>query len=97
MKQRHKEDISRRQLLRLLAALGITGPAALQVAAQARKKVSPQALKAATAIIEHDFDDDRLELVSRALQRNLEQFQSIRDLELDDLLEPAIMFVPRGR
>lgn len=92
-----KKHVSRREVLRLLAALGITGPAALEVAAQARKKVSPEALKAATAIIQHDLDDERLELVSRALQRNLNQFQIVRDLEIDDLIEPAFMFVPRGR
>ena len=83
-------------MLRLLAALGITGPVALQLSAQlARRPISPEALKAAAAIIEHDLAEDRLEVAAAALERDLDQFRMVREMEIDDLVEPATIFVPR--
>lgn len=92
-----KKPVSRRQMLRLLAALGITGPAALEIAAQARKKISPEVLGTATALLDQDFDEERLKVITAALQRNLDQFQIVRDLEIDDLVEPAPIFMAKGR
>jgi hypothetical protein len=89
-------QLSRRHMLRLLAALGITGPAAVQLSAQqARRPISPEALKAASAIIEHDLAEDRLEVAAEALERDLDQFRPVRELEIDDLVEPSTIFVPR--
>jgi DNA-binding FadR family transcriptional regulator len=86
--------LSRRALLRLLAAAGVTEPAAVRLAAQARKQVSIDALRDASSLLDKDFDDARLKVVQIVLQRNLDQFQIVRDLEIDDLIEPSITFDP---
>jgi len=89
--------ITRRDLLRLLAAAGITGPAAIELAAQARTPISADILRSASAVLGEDFTDARLKVIETALQRNLDQFQAVRDLEIDDLVEPAPIFTSRRR
>jgi len=84
--------LSRRHALQILAAYGITGPAALRLVAQARHQLTADNLKNANALLNRDFDDDRLTVIRTALQRNLDQFQGVRDLEIDDLIEPAPIF-----
>ena len=92
-----QQTVSRRHVIRLLAAIGITGPAALELAAQAERRISPEILKGATVLLDQDFDDERLRIVTAALQSNLNQFQIVRDLEIDDLVEPATLFLAKGR
>jgi hypothetical protein len=87
--------MNRRQLLRALAAIGITGPLALDLIAQSRTQISTEILRNAAAIRGEAFTEERLKTIERALQRNLDQFQIVRDLEIDDLVEPAPMFSPR--
>ena len=91
------QDLSRRKILQLLAALGISGPAALELVAQSRQRLSPEILKTANAIVDQEFSEERLPVITAALQRNLDQFQIVRDLEIDDLIEPAPIFMARGR
>jgi hypothetical protein len=79
-------------MLQVLAAAGITGPAAAQLVSQSRRQVTAAALKNANALIDQDFSDERLEVIRTALQRNLDQFQLVRDLEIDDAIEPALTF-----
>ena len=92
-----EKPLSRRKMLQLLAAIGITGPAAAEAMAQARggRQLTPEMLKTANALIDQQFSDERLRVVTTALQRNLDQFQIIRDLEIDDSVEPAPIFNPR--
>lgn len=87
------EQRSRRQLLKILAAAGITGPLALDLAAQAPTKISIETLRNAAAIRGETFSEERLKVIETALQRNLDQFQIVRDFEIDDLIEPAPMFI----
>ena len=87
--------LSRRRILQMLAAAGITGPAALEIAAQARRQISPEILKSANLLIDQNFDDERLRVITAALQRNLEQFQGVRDLVIDDMVEPAPVFAAK--
>ena len=89
--------LSRRRLLQLLAAAGITGPAAAELLAQARRPISIDAVRQASAIVGESFTDDRLAVIETALRRNLDQFQIVRDLEIDDLVEPAPVFDSRRR
>ncbi len=91
------QTVSRRQVMRLLAGIGITGTAALSLAAQVEQRISPEMLRDATALLDQDFDDERLRVVTPALQSNLDQFEIIRELEIDDLVEPATLFLARGR
>ena|SRR5947209_2989081 len=96
--QKGSQYVSRRKMLQLLAAAGITGPAAAEIVAQMRgKQISPEILKTANAIIDQQFTDERLRIAAAALQRNLEQFQIVRDLEIDDSVEPAPIFNPAVR
>lgn len=89
--------ISRRRLLTALAAAGITGPAAVQLVSQSRRQVTADILRNANALIDQDLKDDRLDVIRTALQRNLDQFQLVRDLDIDDAIEPALTFDPGRR
>lgn len=89
-------DISRRRVLQALAALGITGPLALELAAQPRARLSADVIKHASVVLGEQFTPERVTVIEKALQRNLEQFQVVRDLVIDDLVEPAPMFMARS-
>jgi hypothetical protein len=90
-------SLSRRRLLQILAAAGITGPAARDLLAQTRGPISVDTLRNASAIVGETFSDERLAVIDTALRRNLDQFQIVRDLDIDDLVEPAPMFDARRR
>jgi hypothetical protein len=85
---------SRRDVLQILTALGIAGPLASQVADQARPTVTDEALRQAAMLLGGTFDAARLDVTRRALQRNLDQFQVVRDLDLADDIEPPTIFLP---
>jgi hypothetical protein len=87
--------IGRRYLLRALASLGIGGPLAVDLMAQARTRISVPMLKDASEIRGEEFSEERLKVIQVALQRNLDQYQAFRDFEVDDLIEPAPMFVTK--
>lgn len=95
--KKQASPVTRRHMLQLLAAMGISGPIAVEAVAQSRKQISPEVLKTATALISQDFDEERLKVITTALQRNLDQFQIVRDLEIDDMVEPATIFLAKPR
>jgi hypothetical protein len=86
--------LDRRSVLQILAALGFAGAAAADLAAQARPAVSASTLREAASLLAGSFDAARLAVAERAVQRNLEQLQVVRDLVLDDAIEPAPVFAP---
>lgn len=89
-------EVTRRRLLQVLAAAGITGPLALDLVAQSRAHVSIDALKqASAAVLGEEFSAERLAVIEKALQRNLDQFQGVRDLVIDDRVEPAPVFMAK--
>ncbi len=87
--------VSRRHVLQILAALGITGPVAAELAAQALPTVDAATLKAAAAVVGGSFDEARMRIAQKAVQRNLESFQVVRDLDIDDQIEPPLVFLAR--
>jgi hypothetical protein len=89
------EAVSRRDILQILGALGFTGVAADRLAAAAAPTVSPDTLRGAASLLSGEFDDDRLRVAQGAVQRNLDQLQVVRDLELPDAVEPAPIFRAR--
>lgn len=89
--------LSRRRMLQALAAIGITGPLAIELVAQSRTAISADTLRRASAILGEEFSAERIAVIERALQRNLDQFQAVRDLVIDDLVEPAPVFSARLR
>lgn len=91
------DGLSRRQLLQMLAVIGMTGSAAAEVAAQQpAPRISVDTLRNAEAILGEQYTPERLQVIERALQRNLDQFQIVRDLQIDDLVEPAPIFMAKG-
>ena len=87
--------IQRRHLLKVLGSLGITGPLALKMIAQSKSRISVPILKDASVILGENFSDARLKVIETALQRNLDQFEILRDFEVDDLIEPAPLFLAK--
>jgi hypothetical protein len=87
--------IRRRGVLKAFVVAGITTPLALDLEAQSRTRVSSGMLKSAATIRGEEFTEERLKVIEAALQRNLDQFQILRDFEVDDLVEPAPMFVTK--
>jgi hypothetical protein len=90
-----QDGMSRRHVMQILAALGVTGPLVACVADEAHPGVSPQTLKTAAALLDGTFDEPRLEVASRALDRNLAAFAVVRELEIGDDIEPPTIFVAR--
>lgn len=88
-------ELTRRRLLQALAAAGIAGPLALDIMAQSRARLSIDAIEQASAVLGQKFSPERLAVIEKALQRNLDQFQAVRDLVIDDLVEPAPVFMAR--
>jgi hypothetical protein len=90
-----QQRLTRRRILQAFVAAGITGRAALELLAQSRTKVSADILKQASAVIGGvQLSDERLKVAEAALQRNLDQFQIVRDFVVPDSVEPAPIFVP---
>jgi hypothetical protein len=91
----HQQRVTRRRILQAFVAAGITGPAALDLLAQSRTRISADILKHASAVIGGvQLSDERLKVAEIALQRNLDQFQIVRDFVVPDYVEPAPIFVP---
>jgi hypothetical protein len=91
----HEHRVTRRRILQALVAAGMTGPTALDLLAQSRTRISAGILKQASAVIGGvELSDERLKVAEVALQRNLDQFQIVRDFVVPDDVEPAPIFVP---
>ena len=88
-------ELTRRRLLQALAAAGIAGPLALDIMAQSHARLSINAIEQASVVLGQKFSPERLAVIEKALQRNLDQFQAVRDLVIDDLVEPAPVFMAR--
>jgi hypothetical protein len=89
------DAVDRRHVLQILAALGFGGAAAAELAAQATPTVTGATLQNAATLLAGDFDAARLGVAGRAVQRNLDQMQVVRELDLDDAVEPSTIFIAR--
>lgn len=88
------QAIDRRAVLHILTALGFGGAAAAGLAAQARPAVSRAVLQQAATLLDGSFDAARLAVAERAVQRNQVYLAPVRELVLDDAVEPATIFQP---
>jgi len=86
--------VTRREALRILAILGVSGAAAAELLAQS-PEVTPEILRTASALLDQNFSQERLEVITPALRRNLIQYQMLRELRIDDRVEPAPIFVAK--
>lgn len=87
-------DPSRREIVQLLVALGMSGAAASDIAAQAPTTVSIDDIKGALAIQRRDLQGKEIALVQRALQRSLDEFQGVRELDIADAVGLPVIFRP---
>jgi len=78
----------------MLMALGMSGAAATEMAAQTGRTLSADEIKAALAIQRRDMPADRIALIQRALPRSLDEFQRVRELEIDDAVGLPAIFRP---
>jgi len=92
-----RTPLTRRDALRALAAIGITGPAAVEVFAQATKQVTARTLTEAGPLIDAELTPEQVQVISRVIQKNIDQYEVFRALEIDDMVEPAPIFLARGR
>lgn len=88
-------QVSRRDVLQILTALGFSGAVAADLSAQATPQVTDAALRSAAALLAGSFDEKRLEVSRAAVQRNLDQTQAVRELEIPDAVEPGLVFQVR--
>lgn len=81
----------RRELLKLLVAGGVLGPAAA-AAMEEDQKLSTEILERAAALFEAGIAPERIREILPAVQRNRDFFRAVRELEIGDEVEPAPMF-----
>ncbi len=62
--------------------------------AEGHATVDPDSLRRVAALMASSIDDERLALLGRAIQCNIDQVQVVRDLVLDDTVEPPTLFLP---
>jgi hypothetical protein len=90
-----RDGVDRRHVLQILTALGFSGAGATDLAAQATPVVGAATLQSAATLLGGGFDATRLDVAGRAVRRNLDQMRVVRELELDDAVEPATIFQVR--
>lgn len=54
------------------------------------------ALDYANSLLDHPLPADRLSTILPAVRMNHAFFRAVRELDIPDLVEPAVQFVPRG-
>ena len=85
-------NATRREVVRLLTVLGISGGSLDGLAAQVREKLTSQDLKGALALHDSALSDEQLEIVLRALQQSLDDFARVRALDVDDTIGLPVIF-----
>lgn len=85
--------ITRRRALELLGLAGLAVPVGGSILAQERPLITAEALAEADVVLGEEISAERLEVIAPALQANMDQFRLVRELEIDDLVEPPTLFV----
>ena len=91
--------MSRRRVLKSAAAAPVAAPLVLAACAQAPDPgagPTVTALEFANSLLDPPLPADRLRTILPAARMNHAFFRAVRDLEIPDLVEPAVVFVPRG-
>jgi hypothetical protein len=79
---------------KLLQALTLAGPLSTTVEGQ-EPAISIDVLRNVSTVHGSNLSDQRLRIIQPALERRLNHVQAIRQFDMDELVEPAPMFVPR--
>lgn len=81
----------------MLGALGLVQSPVGIAAAPAQFALSARDLQGCLTIQGRDLGEPQTEAVRQSLQRNLQQFQAVRALDIGDAVPPALIFRPRQR
>lgn len=81
----------------MLGALGVVHSPVGIAARPEQSTVSARDLDSCLTIQGRALDQSRMEAVRQSLQRNRQQFQAVRDLDIADAVPPAPIFRPRQR
>ena len=95
MTKRDPKPMSRRKLLGAAA----TAPLALSGCTGGPEPgagATVAALEYANSLTDHPLAADRLSTILPAVRMNHAFFQAVRELEIPDLVEPAVLFSARG-
>jgi hypothetical protein len=82
-------ECERRRLLKLMIAAGFLGESA---SAQNASPLTPEVLEKAMTLFEGDLEAQHLRAVLPAVQRNVDFFRLVRELDIEDRVEPAPIF-----
>jgi len=90
------DSIGRRRALRLLASTSVAPLVLTEALALAQAPLTPEAVRCASGIVGGELPRERLRLITTALQRLLDQTDVVRQLEIDETTEPALVFRVHG-
>ena len=93
--KQNKHTLTRRQVVRVLTASAVTGSMAAGVLQQPLAGITSESLRQAAKVFGHDFNEKRLQELTPVMDKDLGKLQAVRDLEIAESVEPAIIF--RGR
>ena len=99
MTKRDPKPITRRRLLGGAAAAPLVAPLVLAGCGAGPKTgegATVAALEYANNLLDHPLPAHRLPAILPAVRMNHAFFRAVRDLEIPDLVEPAVLFVARG-
>ncbi|MGH9319364.1 MAG: hypothetical protein ACRD3V_05675 [Vicinamibacteria bacterium] len=86
----------RRELFKLLLAAGILGPSATGESQDA-PGLTTEVLEKAAALFEAGLEPSRIKELLPSVQRNVDFFRIVRELEIGDDVEPAVLFKANRR
>ena len=99
MTKRDPKSITRRRLLGGAAVAPLAAPLVLAgcgASPKPGKGATVAALEYANSLTDNPLPADRLSTILPAVRMNHAFFRAVRDLEIPDLVEPAVLFVARG-
>ena len=88
---------TRRQLVQMLATMSLGASAIAELSAQAGQKLTSADLNGALAVQGREMPEAEKAVVQRALQQTLEDFQRVRDFDVDDAFGLPVVFRPANR
>ena len=99
MARRAPKLMTRRRLLGSAAAAPVAAPlilAGCETGPQPDAGPTATALEYANSLLDHPLPAERLSTILPAVRMNHAFFRAVRELEIPDLVEPAVTFVARG-
>ena len=93
--KQNKHTLTRRQVVRVLTASAVTGSMAAGVLQQPLAGITSESLRQAAKVFGHDFNEERLQELTPVMDKDLGKLQAVRDLEIAESVEPAIIFRAR--